>query len=115
MVTESPMLMCLRNSGKNHSAKYWGKYNVTKEMFPPSFKYPDYCNGQCAVINRKALLAIEQQIQQTDINSFRIEDIYFTGILRQKAKIDQIEDFIQVMFRIHEDIHIFNQSNQLTS
>ena len=111
MRTEEPMLMCLRHTGKNHSALYWGKYNVTKgtlgqqeiylwkfvEMFPPSYKYPDYCNGQCAVMNRKALLRIEQQSSMTALDDFRIEDIFFTGILRQKAGVTRVEDFISVI------------------
>ena len=36
---------------------YWGKYNVTQSMFPPLHFYPDYCNGQCALLNRPAVEA----------------------------------------------------------
>ena len=92
------MMLCLRYSGQNHSALYWGKYNVTHDMFPPSYFFPDYCNGQCALINRHAVLAIDKETRRTAMGDFRIEDIYFTGILREKAKITKIQEFVKTIF-----------------
>ncbi|CAG5081712.1 Oidioi.mRNA.OKI2018_I69.PAR.g9944.t1.cds [Oikopleura dioica] len=97
MTEEEPMIMCLRHTGRNHGAIYWGKYNVTYEMFPPKYKYPDYCNGQCAVMNRKSLEAIGEQVGKTYLGDFRIEDIYFTGILREKAGVNNLQDFTRTI------------------
>ena len=94
------MLLCLRFAGQNHSALYWGKYNVTHEMYPPSYYYPDYCNGQCALINRPAIEAIGQETRRTELGDFRIEDIYFTGILREKAKVTKIQEFVKTVFNM---------------
>ena len=33
-------LFCLRLAGANTSAIYWGKYNVSREMYPPLHRYP---------------------------------------------------------------------------
>ena len=86
-------MMCFRFAGKDHGPLYWGKYNLTHEMYPPQNFVPDYCNGQCAMLNRLALEKIESEIQVTQMNDFRIEDIYFTGILRQKAGIPSPQEF----------------------
>ena len=53
--TENPEVICLRLAGADHGALYYGKYNVTQEMYPPFYRYPRYCNGQCSLLNRKAL------------------------------------------------------------
>ena len=97
MTENEPMLMCLRHTGRNHGAIYWGKYNVTYEMFPPKYKYPDYCNGQCAVMNRKSLEAIGEEVGKTYLGDFRIEDIFFTGILREKDGVKNLQDFTRTV------------------
>ena len=75
------------------SAIYWGKYNVTRDMYPPLHRYPQYCNGQCTMMNQKALDQIANQTRNTALNNFRIEDLFYTGILREKAKISNLVDF----------------------
>lgn len=75
------------------SAIYWGKYNVTREMYPPLHRYPRYCNGQCAMMNQKALAAIANETRKTSMHGFRIEDIFYTGVLREKANIPSIIEF----------------------
>ncbi|CBY11121.1 unnamed protein product [Oikopleura dioica] len=66
-------------------------------MFPPAYKYPDYCNGQCAVMNRKSLEAIGAEVGKTYLGDFRIEDIFFTGILREKAGVKNLQDFTRTI------------------
>ena len=63
------MLLCLRKAGKDHTAMYWGKYNVTQSMFPPLHFYPSYCNGQCALLNRQAVEVKVKQISKISIMS----------------------------------------------
>jgi len=67
-------------------------------MYPPGYYYPDYCNGQCALLNRPALAAIDRETRRTDMADFRIEDIFFTGILREKAKVTNIQEFVKTVF-----------------
>jgi hypothetical protein len=88
---ESPRLVAIRTTGWNHGARYDGKYNLTMADFPPLVRIPDYCNGQGAVMNRKALEKIHAVSKITEMGNFRIEDMYFTGILRLKAGIPSPE------------------------
>ena len=65
---------------------------------------PAYCNGQCSMLNYDTVHKIYEVAKQTDRNGFRLEgesetpicfnqtslnilDVYFTGLLRQKAEI----------------------------
>ena len=85
-----PELVCFRISGKNHTAVGWGKYNLTSTMYDHRYAIPDYCNGQATLFNRKAIELISKESLRTRLDQFRIEDIYFTGILRKKANITKI-------------------------
>ena len=60
----------------------WARKNLYSKVF---FKFQDF--------KFNLLKAIDQETRRTDMGDFRIEDIYFTGILRQKAKISKISDF----------------------
>ncbi|CAG5110240.1 Oidioi.mRNA.OKI2018_I69.chr2.g4659.t1.cds [Oikopleura dioica] len=85
---ERGQIFCLRPTGWNHNAKNTEKYNITQSEYPPLIRLPEYCNGQGAILNRKALEKIHQVSKVTEMGSFRIEDIYFTGILRAKAGVE---------------------------
>ena len=43
----------------------------------------------------KAVRLIHEQSLRTKLDSFRIEDIYFTGILRAKANITKMSNFLR--------------------
>ena len=91
LTNERPRMMAIRTTGWNHGARYDGKYNLTMADFPPLVRIPDYCNGQGAVMNRKALEKIHAVSKITEMGNFRIEDMYYTGILRLKAGIPSPE------------------------
>ena len=60
-----------------------------------------YCNGQCALLNKKGLDAIAVQAETTSINEMRIEDIFYTGILRMKANFTKIIDFDRTLTTLY--------------
>ena len=60
-----------------------------------------YCNGQCALLNKKGLDAIAVQAETTSINEMRIEDIFYTGILRMKANFTKIVDFDRTLTTLY--------------
>jgi len=88
--TDVAEIVCLRPSGFNHTALTWGKYNLTTSMYDQQYRLPEYCNGQATVFNKKAISKLVSTLLKTDLNQFRIEDIYFTGIIRQKANITRV-------------------------
>ena len=90
-----PEIVCLRPSGFNHTALTWGKYNLTTSMYDQQYRLPEYCNGQATVFNKKAISTLVSTMLKTDLNQFRIEDIYFTGIIRQKANITRVSYLIE--------------------
>ena len=91
LTNEKARMIAIRTTGWNHGAKYDGKYNLTMADYPPLMRIPDYCNGQGAVLNRKALEKIHAVSKITEMGGFRIEDMYYTGILRLKAGIPSPE------------------------
>lgn len=93
--TDVPEIVCLRPSGYNHSALTWGKYNLTTNMYDQQYRLPEYCNGQATVFNKKAISKLVPTLLKTDLNQFRIEDIYYTGIIRQKANITRVSYLIE--------------------
>ena len=53
--------------------------------WPNVYKLPSYCNGQCMATTKKIADSIYKTASITDRHEFRIEDIYYTGIIRKKA------------------------------
>ena len=53
--------------------------------WPNVYKLPSYCNGQCMATTKKIADSIYKTASITDRHEFRIEDIYYTGIMRKKA------------------------------
>jgi len=64
-----------------------GKYALTLEQWPNGFYFPDYCAGACNVMTSSAVLKIYQAAMSTTDSAFPMDDVLFTGVLRQKAGI----------------------------
>lgn len=56
-------------------------------QYPPEYIIPNYCNGQCGAMTGTDAHKIYEMARLTDRNDLRIEDVYYTGILRQKANL----------------------------
>ena len=63
-----------------------GKWGVSYDQWS-SDSYPAYCEGAGYAFSRDTLVKIYELAKSTNIE-FPIDDIYFTGILRQKAGIN---------------------------
>ena len=57
-------------------------------LLPPNYRIVPYCNGPCVFMSAQALDSLYQTARRTDRQGFRIEDMYFNGIVRMKAGID---------------------------
>ena len=64
-------------------------------MYDQQYRLLEYCNGQATVFNKKAISKLVSTMLKTDLNQFRIEDIYFTGIIRQKANITRVSYLVE--------------------
>ena len=60
-------------------------FNLIK--WPNVYKLPSYCNGQCMATTKNIADSIYKTASITDRHEFRIEDIYYTGIIRKKARL----------------------------
>ena len=78
------------------AAHYTSKWFYWLDEIDPSYEIPQYCNGNCNAMTGKAALKIWEQAQKTDRKGFRIEDLYFTGYMRQKAELNG-----EVIFFVH--------------
>ena len=125
-------IVCLRPSPSiYHPVKYTGKYAKTIAMYPPSLMPPS-CNGQATWLNRDgksflqynqnqlllpktnqflALLRIQLESERTDMDGFRIEDEFFTGILREKAQIKNVTSMDKVVERKIKSLTFSNKED----
>lgn len=60
------------------------------DTFPHDYYIPRYSNGQCTAMTASAAMKIYQVARKTDRRDFRIEDMLFTGIFREKAQVKNI-------------------------
>jgi len=71
---------------KTYTSKWWNWYSD----WPPEYRIPKYCNGNCNSMAGEAAYKIWVEAQRTNRHSMRIEDKYFLGILRKKAGLPDI-------------------------
>ena len=72
-------------------APYVGKYYLWNDLWPINYEVPQYCNGQCALMNANAAEKIYTEARRTARHQFRLEDFFYVGILRTKANITDIK------------------------
>ena len=61
--------------------------------------FPQFCSGPCNGLSRESAQKIFETAKQTETNGFRLEDVLFLGIIREKAKME-IPHFEKVFIQI---------------
>ena len=64
------------------------QYNVTMEQWDTGHYFPQFCSGPCNGISREAAIKIYETAQKTNTCGFRLEDVLFMGIIREKAHLE---------------------------
>lgn len=67
---------------------YFRKHYAPIDLLPPNYKIVPYCNGSCVLLTSSAVEKLYNASLYTDRQGFRIEDMYFNGIIRFKAGIE---------------------------
>lgn len=65
----------------------WKKELITLDEYDQPY-YPTYCGGQCCLISSSYLLKTKEKADVTNPLGFTIEDVFFTGVLRLLAGLD---------------------------
>ena len=65
---------------------YTSKWFIWLDEIDANYTLPQYCNGNCNALSAKAAHRIWNEASQTNRGSFRIEDMYYLGFMRQKAE-----------------------------
>lgn len=78
---------CFGFLGQHQRPHRWAKYNVTMEQWETGHYYPQFCSGPCNGISREAALKIYESARTTNTCGFRLEDVLFMGIIREKAHL----------------------------
>ncbi|CAG5094676.1 Oidioi.mRNA.OKI2018_I69.XSR.g13768.t1.cds [Oikopleura dioica] len=90
--SSSPFIRCLPGNYLSlDAAPYTGKYFLFPEMWPVDYKPPKYCNGQCSLWSKTAVTRVFKEALRTDRREFRLEDFFFSGILREKARVHNVK------------------------
>lgn len=79
-------MICLR--GRPISLRkppYSGKYFIWRDQWPSIYDIPSYCNGQCQACTGHTAKEIYKTASTTSRHDFRVEDLFYTGIIRKKA------------------------------
>ena len=74
---------CIGKYVTNARTTRQGKWGVGYESWPGDFYLP-YCEGACYMLRRDALNQIFKSSGETNMD-FPIDDIFFTGIIREKV------------------------------
>ena len=91
MSNERGSVRCIKGDTISMSeAPYFGKYYLWTDLWPVNYVVPEYCNGQCALLNNQAATKIFNEAKRTARHGFRLEDFFYVGILRQRANITDI-------------------------
>merc|ERR1712110_968109 len=59
----------------------------------PMVYFPDFCSGPCTGLTKDSIIKIYEKSKTLKNFNFKLEDVLFTGILRQKAGLPAPADF----------------------
>ena len=86
----SEEIFCLDKMIKNGRAHRVGKNSLSRDQWPVGFLFPPFCSGPAYVLPRKARQKIldAAELNKNMIDHFPLEDVLFTGLLREAARIE---------------------------
>ena len=76
--------------------KRFSKYNVTFDEWEPGHYFPKFCSGPCTGITHETAVKIYNRAINTLDLGLKLEDVMFTGVIRQTAGVAPPIDFSQV-------------------
>lgn len=83
---------CLTSNLQFHRAHRFGKYKLSTLNWPAGYYIPSFCTGPGVLVSRASVVQIKHEFDRTAIDNFPLEDVLFTGIMRQKAGLTNIRD-----------------------
>ena len=105
---------CFGFLGQQQRPHRWSKYNVTMEQWETGHYYPPFCSGPCNGISRQAAMKIYRAAKTTNSCGFRLEDVLFMGIIRQKAELP-VPHFEKASVKIAQTSSLYNSSGHLSA
>ena len=78
--------------------KRFTKYNLTFEQWPTGHYFPQFCSGPATGETIQTVIKIYERAVQTLDLGLRLEDVLFTGVLRQTAGILPPIDYSAVSY-----------------
>lgn len=80
-------ITCLAGFNDESRPFRFGKYNLTFTEWETGYWFPSFCAGPCTAMERSTVKSIYDTAMKSQELSFKLEDVFFTGVLRQKANV----------------------------
>ncbi|CAG5094687.1 Oidioi.mRNA.OKI2018_I69.XSR.g13779.t1.cds [Oikopleura dioica] len=84
-------LQCMYGYFTEEAPLRWSKYGVGFREYPFGYYYPKFCHGPCMSLSKAAASKIYHQAMITNWNGIILEDVLFSGIIRELANVTSMD------------------------